>query len=239
MKILSIGNSYSEDAHRYFHALAKANGEDLFLVNLYIGGCSLQRHYLNMLDDVAAYDFQLNGQSTKLMVSIHTVLKIHDWDYITIQQASHYSFIPDTYTPYIEELYKYLKKYCPKTPVYLHQTWAYPFEAGRVTQKGFESTEEMFQAVRAGYAHAAELIPADGMILSGEAMLKAYQAKGMDAYRDPIHAGSAFGRYVLANVWFRKFFGEKEDFKHITEFDAPITEEDKQLAYEIAKSVVK
>ena len=64
MKLLSIGNSFSQDAQRYLHRLAKNDGTDLKTVNLYIGGCSLRTHYLNMLDDNAAYDFQFNGESS-------------------------------------------------------------------------------------------------------------------------------------------------------------------------------
>ena len=41
MKVLAIGNSFSQDATRYLHQIAKANQFDLKVVNLYIGGCSL------------------------------------------------------------------------------------------------------------------------------------------------------------------------------------------------------
>ena len=43
MKILSIGNSFSEDAQRYLKLIAGANGRELTCVNLYIGGCSLKK----------------------------------------------------------------------------------------------------------------------------------------------------------------------------------------------------
>ena len=52
MKILSIGNSFSQDAHRYIHDIAKGEGVNIKCVNLYIGGCSLQTHYVNMMGDV-------------------------------------------------------------------------------------------------------------------------------------------------------------------------------------------
>ena len=44
VKILSIGNSFSVDAHAYLHALAKKRGFDIKAVNLAIGGCSLETH---------------------------------------------------------------------------------------------------------------------------------------------------------------------------------------------------
>ena len=45
MKVLAIGNSFSNDAMRYLHEIAKADGVDMKTVNLFIGGCPLSRHY--------------------------------------------------------------------------------------------------------------------------------------------------------------------------------------------------
>ncbi len=45
MKVLAIGNSFSQDATRYLRKIAQASGEDMKVVNLYIGGCPLSRHF--------------------------------------------------------------------------------------------------------------------------------------------------------------------------------------------------
>ena len=37
INILSIGNSFSEDAQRYLHYIAKSEGEDIQNYNLFIG----------------------------------------------------------------------------------------------------------------------------------------------------------------------------------------------------------
>ena len=113
MKILSIGNSFSQDAQRYLHALAKKDGTYIKCVNLYIGGCSLRTHYLNMLENNRAYSFEFNGESTGLKVSIAEALASDDWDYITLQQVSLLSFKIESFSPYIEELAKLCRKYCP------------------------------------------------------------------------------------------------------------------------------
>ena len=42
MKVLAIGNSFSNDAMRYLHGIAKADVVDMKTVNLFIGGCPLQ-----------------------------------------------------------------------------------------------------------------------------------------------------------------------------------------------------
>ena len=53
-KILAISNSFGVDANRYFHGVCRSAGEDIKVVTLYIGGCTLYRHYRNMLSGEAA-----------------------------------------------------------------------------------------------------------------------------------------------------------------------------------------
>ena len=111
MKILSIGNSFSEDAQRYLHKMALANGENIKAVNLFIGGCSLKTHYYNILEDAPKYHFTFNGEYTEIYVSIKQALMSDDWDYITLQQASFFSNQYETYQPYLNSLVAYIKKY--------------------------------------------------------------------------------------------------------------------------------
>ena len=68
MKVLAIGNSFSNDAMRYLHGIAKADGVDMKTVNLFIGGCPLSRHYANIHNDAADYDFEFNGVRTGIKV---------------------------------------------------------------------------------------------------------------------------------------------------------------------------
>ena len=77
MKVLSIGNSFSQDAHKWLHKLAENNGVDLETVNLYIGGCSLGTHWKNAKENNADYEFELNGDYTgkKLAFRKHYSLK--------------------------------------------------------------------------------------------------------------------------------------------------------------------
>lgn len=60
MKILCIGNSFSQDATRYLSRIGKAAGTGIKTVNLYIGGCPLKTHYFNVLEDQPAYAFEFN-----------------------------------------------------------------------------------------------------------------------------------------------------------------------------------
>ena len=239
MKILSIGNSFSQDAQRYLHRLALKEGVNLKTVNLYIGGCPLRRHYLNMLDDNAAYDFQFNGESTGLKVSIRQAIVSDNWDYITLQQASHESAKPDSYTPYIEELAEYVRVYCPKAKLLIHQTWAY--ETGSVKLQGqerFATDAEMFAAVEDAYNKAAALIEADGLIPAGKAMLTAAQTGIEKIHRDTYHASLGAGRYLLALCWFKYLTGKDISENNFNDFDDPVTEEERKIVIAAVNSVL-
>ena len=70
MNILSIGNSFSEDAHRYLYEIAKADKFKMTAVNLNIGGCSMAMHYKNMLGNKKGYNLMFNGVQTGFLTSI-------------------------------------------------------------------------------------------------------------------------------------------------------------------------
>ena len=64
MNILSIGNSFSMDAQRYLHQIAKSGGSLINCYNLYIGGCPLSTHHRNMLSEERAYALEMNQEHT-------------------------------------------------------------------------------------------------------------------------------------------------------------------------------
>ena len=104
MKILSVGNSFSQDAHSFLHRLGNSNGFNIQTANLYIGGCSLETHWNNVCENKSDYSFELNGNEGSRMISIREALELHNWDIITVQQVSHLSGIAETYISYIQNL---------------------------------------------------------------------------------------------------------------------------------------
>ena len=229
MKILSIGNSFSCDAHRYLQRIAKKDGVNLKTVNLLIGGCSLRTHYLNVLQDSAAYAFHFNGEETGLKVSISQALASDDWDVVTLQQASQFSPNFDTYAPYLEYLAEYVKKYCPRAKIYLHQTWAYEEGSSRLKNVGYEHAEDMFEAIEAAYAKAADFIKADGIIPCGKAMFNATKFGVEKIHRDTFHASFGAGRYLLGLTWYKKLLGKDITENAYDEFDEPVTQEEREI----------
>lgn len=238
MKILSIGNSFSQDAHRYLHEIAKKDGVEVKTVNLYIGGCSLRTHYINMIENKKEYSFCLNGFPVGIKVTIAEALCSDDWDIITLQQASHFSGFEDTYSPYIEALKDYAKKYCPRAKIFIHQTWAYANQEA-IIKRGYESDVQMFESLKSCYEKAVSLVNANGIIPCGEVMWRALHSGIEKVHRDDLHASKGIGRYMLALTWYKVLLGGDVTNNDFTDFDEPILEEERKIAIKTVNEVVK
>lgn len=235
MNILSIGNSFSQDAQRYLHNIAKADGVELNTFNLFIGGCSLSRHYRNMLSEQRAYTLEMNGESTGFKVSLKEALLNRDWDVITIQQVSNESPCYDTYQPYLTGITDYIRTSVPKAKIAVHQTWAYEQSSYRLnTELGYHEYTDMLNDIRDAYNKAWDEINADFIIPSGEVFGKLISAGIEKVHRDTFHASLGIGRYTLGLLWYAVITGN--DVKNNT--FASADEEISSGQIEIAKKCV-
>lgn len=209
MNILCIGNSFSEDATRYLHQISD---EELYVRNLYIGGCSLERHYNNILEDKADYEYQKNGRMLR-MISIKEALGKKKWDFITVQQVSHFSGMIETYEPYLEFILNYVKERCPSAKIVFHRTWAY---SDYSTHEGFvnydKSRQKMFDAiVKASEAickkYGLDIIP-NGDAVEEARKLKEFDERTHPITRDGFHMSLDYGRYLTGLVMFKFFTGK-------------------------------
>lgn len=225
MNILMIGNSYTVDASRYLHRIARADGVTLTTVCLYIGGCPLERHFRNMHTESDAYELYINGEASGFFVSLKKALLNRSWDVITFQQASHFSFNYATYQPYLDELMAYAKKLCPKAKHVIHQTWSDAADSHRLTQFGYADTKAMFADVEKAYAAAAENTGADMVVRSGKLILSLYEKGLSPVWRDIGHVSYGIGRYALGLLWYRMLTGNDITDNPFADLDEPVTEE--------------
>ncbi len=217
MKILSIGNSFSQNAHTYIHEISMASGHELHNVNLYIGGCSLERHYNNMLSDAPEYELQIHGSPCVRMIGLSEALTMEDWDIVTLQQASHFSGQPQTYIPYICALADYVHEKAPNAKLYFHETWAYETDAPHGAFPTYDRNQkEMYRrlhdcAVMAGKLIDAPVIPAGTLIQNLRETLPKfdYSAGGKSLCADGFHLTHDYGCYAVSALWFFIFTGKK------------------------------
>ncbi len=213
-KILSIGNSFSQDAQRFLHRLAVAGGVENETVNLYIGGCSLEQHWNNVQQDAAAYEYQQNGEPAQRMASIRETLLETHWDIVTFQQASHDSGLPETYFPYICQLSQYVRELAPDAKQWIHETWAYEADSSHDCFPRYHcDQQEMYQQLTEAYAQAARAINAPllpcGHVIQALRATPAFdtQKNGLSLCRDGYHMSYLYGRYALAATWYETLWG--------------------------------
>lgn len=238
MNVLAIGNSFSQDATRYLHAIAKKDGFNLQVANLYIGGCPLERHYRNMLSGARAYGLQYDGIETGFNVSLEEALLNRHWDVITLQQVSHYSFLPETYEPYLSELAAYVRRCAPKAKLYMHQTWAYEEGSRRLTEElKFEKSADMLAGIVKTYDSMAKVVCADGIIRSGELLGALASELGGGIHRDTYHATLGLGRYALGLLWYKTLTGASVLGNTFCDFDQPIEDEKIALVKQYVETI--
>ena len=214
MKILAIGNSFSQDATRYLQQIAKAGGFQAEVVNLYIGGCSLERHWKNFKEDKKFYSYELNGNETGRYVSIMEAVNEGGWDVITLQQVSSESGRYNSYLPYLTDLYTQVRALSPTSQFWIHQTWAYDHFSTHPDFKFYQKDSgEMYKSLRNCYQKAAEEIGAR-IIPTGDVIQTLRQREtfdllsgGMSLCRDTYHLSLDYGRYAAAAVWYETLFG--------------------------------
>jgi len=214
VRILAIGNSFSQDAvEQYLHELAEAEGISTIIGNMFIGGCSLERHVKNARDNAPAYAYRKIGTDGKKRekgkMSLEAVLADEDWDYVSLQQASPFSGMYETYEASLPELIEYVKARLPKkTKLMLHQTWAYASTSKHSGFKNYNCNQlTMYQAIADAVKKAAKANKIKIVIPSGTAIQNARTSFiGDHLNRDGYHLDVKVGRYTAACTWFERIF---------------------------------
>ena len=214
VRILAIGNSFSQDAvEQYLHELAEAEGISTIIGNMFIGGCSLERHVKNARDNAPAYAYRKIGTDGKKRekgkMSLETVLADEDWDYVSLQQASPFSGMYETYEASLPELIEYVKARLPKkTKLMLHQTWAYASTSRHSGFKNYNCNQlTMYQAIADAVKKADKANKIKIVIPSGTAIQNARTSFiGDHLNRDGYHLDVKIGRYTAACTWFERIF---------------------------------
>ena len=231
MRILTIGNSFSEDATRYLAQIARTEGENFEVVNLMIGGCSLERHYRNMLDDKKDYFLMFNGVNTWFFMTLREALMSREWDVITIQQVSHLSFKKETYYPYITKLVDYIRSCQPKAKLYFQETWAYEDGSDRLLHMaGYNTHKAMLSDIQKTYKEVADAEKIDGIIPSGTLFGMMLDKGIKQIHRDTFHASLGLGRYALGLLWFRMLTGKSVAENSFSDLDQPANNDEIAIA---------
>ncbi len=219
IKILAIGNSFSDDATDFLWDIFDNAGYGKVVIgNLYIAGCSLNRHWENMQNNSCAYDYRKNTSgkwNTTPNTRVLTALVEEEWDYITIQQASGVSGKSESYVN-LDNIIDYINqnKTNINAKIYWHMTWAYQGDSNHAEFVNYgNSQQNMYNAI---LNTVQTLIltndKIDGVIPSGTAVQNLRTSSlGDTITRDGYHLSFDIGRYSAALTWYAKLSNNSVD----------------------------
>lgn len=215
IKVLAIGNSFSDDAvEHYLYQIGAANGDTLIIGNLAIAGASLEMHYNNSTQNLPAYSYRkiVNGVRTVTgETTLEYGIKDEEWDYISLQQVSQNAGVYETFFPYMPHLVDYVKNLAtnPDMKLTLHMTWAY---AQNATHPGFanyqNSQQKMYESIINTTNRIASEFQIPVIIPAGTAIQNARTSSFGDTMcSDGFHLESTYGRYTAACTWYETLTG--------------------------------
>lgn len=213
LRILCIGNSFSWDAvEQELAPICRSAGQPVLIGNLYYGGCSLEQHWQFLDKDTAAYSFRIIENGVRTLHEPYTLrqaLRLHRWDYISMQQASHDSGIQSSYEPYLSMLIDSVRLYQPQARLCWLQTWSYAQTATHPAFPRYGSSQSvMNDSILACTRYVLQQHPSLLLIPCGTAVQNARHTLGDTLCRDGYHLNYIYGRYTASCVWYEILTGK-------------------------------
>lgn len=216
IRILAIGNSFSEDAvEDHLYSLAREEGITLIIGDLYKGRCSIERHVRNLRENVPEYKYRKIGadgvKTETLDYTIGQALGDELWDYVSFQQSSPNSGFPETYS-LLPELVEYVKTRVSEDAVLMfHQTWAFSKDSPHKEYYRYDNDQlKMYNTIVETVSQVIPKIEDIRIIIPcGTAIQNARTSVlGDDLTRDGHHLSRPHGRYVASCTWLKAVLGK-------------------------------
>lgn len=249
LKVLAIGNSFSNNTTQYLYDIAVAEGmTDVTIGRLYIGGCSLERHAQNAKSNSPDYKYYKNNSGHWEETENATLLyglQDEDWDIITMQQSSGKSGLLESYDGYLEDLIAYVNenKTNPDAKLVWHMTWAYQ---GDSTHKDFgnyaNDQSVMYKCIVD--ANQKKILTNDAfcaVIPAGTAVQNARTSYFGDVLTTDGYHLNELGKVISAYTWYAAFVGKCLEEIHLDSIPGSInlSESNKSVIMESVNNALK
>ena len=245
IRVLCVGNSFSWDAvEQELVPMCKEANVDVEVHNLYYGGCSLEQHARFMQSDSMVYSHRVCTNAVprevRDTISLLQALQLTEYDYISLQQASHLSGVRATYDPWLRMLMDTIKAYQPDAQLCWMQTWAYSKDATHFGFPHYQNDQQLMydsivscvRYVMSSSAYPLLLVPC------GEAVQLGRQTSLGDTFcRDGYHLKYSYGRYIASAVWFEILTGK--NVRHLRYRNPKMSLKERNLVQKAAHQAVK
>ena len=164
IRVLAIGNSYTQSLLPEFPKVAEAAGCSLDLTVFAIGGKSLSNHWENCvaaLKDPSYRPYDVGGRKTNLP----EILSEKQWDVVTLQEQSAAGMYPESFDPWADRIVAFVRERLPKAKIFLQLTWSDTVASPRITANGKKGSlgltqDEMYDALEKTYVLQARRLGA-------------------------------------------------------------------------------
>ena len=219
LKILAIGNSYTNNSTQYISKIAESMGLDIKAASLYKDGCMLHQHiqfyknYETMGHD-AYYaaetskryiHLSVNGVADTSILSIQEAIASDDWDFIVMHQAPNSCDDLEKYwteeNPDLVTLYNYIqteldKNNNTKCEIVLNQGWSFSHEMSinnnyKWYPVNYENTRDFFLKIEETVAAAAAIVQREANLDAPLDIIPSGEA--MQLAKDEFGFGDTFG----------------------------------------------
>ena len=227
LRVLAIGNSFSEDAvEQYLWELGKEAGVHFIIGNAYRGGWSLIGHWNDARSKAVDTEYRKVTDGKRVnrgKYKLREIITDEPWDVITLQQVSQDAGRPESYEPGLSLMIGYVTALAvDSVRLGFHQTWAYAQDS---EHKGFANYNynqyNMYSSITAAvdkamHQHRYDLtfyVPSGTAIQNARTTVLANNQtkdKGVnrELTRDGYHLNYTRGRYVVACTWFEVLTGK-------------------------------
>lgn len=215
LKVLTIGNSFAENASIYASEIAKINGKDLTFGYLKFPSCTIDQHYQAATENLAVFKFQItypdgskttvkneaswNNPDPATSATVAEALEYYDWDVIVFQQESNNARTLSTYSN-LGNLIEFVKGYCPDAKLAIHEVWRW----GIWSYDDYLSIKNNTAAVAEQYS--LDIIPSGAAFENARTALKSDTIVNDNDSGNYQHA-NGYGQYLAGCVYTGALFG--------------------------------
>ena len=217
--------------------------ETVKLGDLYIGGCSIRRHYQNITENLPYYEYFVNtgdGWSSTLDHAIEDTVRSEEWDIISIQHGtadgSWYS--DPVYYEHFAALVARVKALAPNAKIAFNMTWVgEPYHSHHEIVAHGGDTPLLYQKIATLTKDL--VLPTEGLDVvspTGTAVQNARTAVDYELTRDGYHLSLGLGRYIAALTFFKALTGA--DIRAVSWKPDDVSAEQQKLAIAAAEAAI-
>ena len=244
LKVLLIGNSFSQDTCALAAYAAKAMGiENVRFSNLYIGAGSISDHLYRYKQGATCQlkNFLPGGKTTTENLTLDEAVKSDNWDYIIVQQVSPLSGEENSFES-LDALLDVIEPLCPSARIAWNMTWAYhtDFDDGRFQR--YDSDQiKMYEAIVSAVQSKIvtndriELVVPTGTALQN--VRTSYIGDKLTA-TDKYHLNETYGRQIAALALVHALTGASLDGVNTTNYNKLSDADALAVAIEAVKNAI-